>query len=80
METKTIEIEANQAQTQLTELLVLVAAGAEVIITQSGIAVARLLPVAKSNKPRILGLHAGSTWVSDDFDDPLPDEFWLGKE
>lgn len=27
---------------------------------------------------RILGLHAGTTWVSDDFDDPLPDEFWLG--
>ena len=25
---------------------------------------------------RILGLHAGKTWVSDDFDDPLPDEFW----
>jgi hypothetical protein len=29
---------------------------------------------------RIPGLHAGTTWVSDDFDDPLPDEFWLGEE
>lgn len=27
---------------------------------------------------RVLGLHAGTSWVSDDFDDPLPDEFWLG--
>jgi hypothetical protein len=31
-------------------------------------------------KPRILGLHAGMIWTSDDFDDPLPDEFWLGED
>ena len=35
---------------------------------------------AKGNKKRrVLGLHAGSMWMSDDFDAPLPDEFWLGK-
>lgn len=30
---------------------------------------------------RILGLHEhlGHAWMSDDFDDPLPDEFWLGR-
>ena len=27
---------------------------------------------------RVLGLHAGEMWMSDDFDDPLPDEFWFG--
>jgi len=26
-----------------------------------------------------MGLHAGA-WMSDDFDDPLPDEFWFGEE
>ena len=30
-------------------------------------------------KKRILGLHPGSMQMSDDFDAPLPDEFWLGK-
>ena len=25
---------------------------------------------------RVLGLHAGATWISDDFDEELPDEFW----
>ena len=30
--------------------------------------------------PRIAGLHEGQTVVSDDFDEPLPDEFWLGKD
>ena len=29
---------------------------------------------------RILGLHRGSVWASEDFDEPLPDDFWLGSE
>lgn len=31
-------------------------------------------------KVRVLGLHAGSIQMIDDFDDPLPDEFWLGNQ
>lgn len=27
--------------------------------------------------PRVLGLHAGQGWVSDDFEQPLPDDLWL---
>lgn len=34
----------------------------------------------KPKKPRILGLHPGAFQPSDDFDDPLPDEFWLGED
>lgn len=30
-------------------------------------------------RKRILGLHPGSMRMSDDFDAPLPDEFWFGK-
>lgn len=37
-------------------------------------------PQTEKLKERIPGLHAGTTWVSADFDDPLPDEFWLGEE
>jgi hypothetical protein len=34
-------------------------------------------PAASSEKgKRIPGLHPGSIWISEDFDDPLPDEFW----
>lgn len=29
---------------------------------------------------RIMGLHEGAAWMSDDFDDPLPDSFWLGED
>ena len=35
---------------------------------------------SQKKKKRIMGLHAGGgMWMSDDFDDPLPDEFWFGK-
>jgi hypothetical protein len=30
-------------------------------------------------QPRTLGLHRGAGWISDDFNDPLPDDFWMGK-
>ncbi len=30
--------------------------------------------------PRILGLHEGQGWMSDDFNAPLSDAFWLGEE
>jgi hypothetical protein len=25
---------------------------------------------------RVFGLHQGKIWISDDFNDPLPDELW----
>ncbi|WP_017297093.1 DUF2281 domain-containing protein [Nodosilinea nodulosa] len=31
-------------------------------------------------KERIPGLHPGAFVMSDDFDEPLPDSFWLGEE
>ena len=30
-------------------------------------------------KQRVFGLHQGMGWMSDDFNNPLTDEFWLGK-
>jgi hypothetical protein len=33
-----------------------------------------------SEQPRIAGLHEGQVWISDDFNEPLPDDFWLGED
>ena len=33
-----------------------------------------------SPSPRILGLNRGAMKMRDDFDEPLPIEFWLGEE
>lgn len=37
-------------------------------------------PPIPATATRVAGLHAGMAWVSDDFDEPLPDEFWLGEK
>ncbi|MBN9517977.1 toxin-antitoxin (TA) system antitoxin [bacterium] len=54
--------------------------GDEVIVTAPGQRPVRLLPgpPPPSNTPRVANLHPGAMTMSPDFDDPLPDEFWLG--
>jgi len=34
----------------------------------------------KPLQKRVAGLGEGTVWMSEDFDDPLPDEFWLGED
>jgi antitoxin (DNA-binding transcriptional repressor) of toxin-antitoxin stability system len=63
------------------DLLAQAVAGNEVIITEHGTPVARLVPVvAHSKKKRVAGLNRGTIWTSEDFDDSLPNELWLGQE
>ena len=76
--TQTVSID--EAQNKLQDLLAHVLAGHEVIITDRGQPVARLVPVAPAKKKRVAGLNRGTIWTSEDFDQPLPDEFWLGQE
>lgn len=78
MPTETVEVK--QTQTFLKELLSLVIKGTEIILTQGNTPIARLVPIAASPAtPRVPGLHQNAIWISNDFDEPLPDEFWLGE-
>lgn len=80
MTTKTVEV--HEAQQQLADLLNEVAAGTEIILTEGNEPRARLVAIAPHEgplKPRIPNLHPGSMTMSEDFDDPLPDEFWTGE-
>lgn len=36
--------------------------------------------VGKKESRKIAGLNRGAIWMSEDFDEPLPDEFWTGTE
>jgi len=77
--TKIVSI--NEAQSQLQGLLALTRNGDEVIIEENGQPLARLVPIENFEpKQRILGLREGQVWTSDDFDEELPDSFWLGEE
>lgn len=78
----TTTIDVNQVQPQLAELLKLAKSDGEVIIADGSTPVARLIAVAPATQSnsRIAGLHQGAIETSDDFDQPLPDEFWLGAQ
>lgn len=78
MVTKTIDMQ--NVHMSLEEVVSLVRKGAEVIFTDASIPLARMIPMENSPKARIPELHAGAIQTSDDFDDPLPDEFWMGHE
>ena len=76
MQTKTVDV--HEAQTHLVELLSLVTAGTEIILTEGSTPLARIVPMAGATTPRVAGLHPGAIWTSEDFDEPLPEEFWTG--
>lgn len=70
----------DEARNQFADLLAIASQGGEAIITQDGKPLARLVPIVQPKKKRVAGLNRGSIWTSDDFDEPLPDEFWTGQE
>ena len=76
MQTKTVDV--HEAQAPLAELLSLVTAGTEIILTEDSTPLARIVPLAGAPTPRVAGLHLGTIWTSEDFDEPLPEEFWTG--
>jgi antitoxin (DNA-binding transcriptional repressor) of toxin-antitoxin stability system len=77
MLTRTIDL--GDAQADLRELISLVLEGTEIILTEDSTPLARLVPI-DAKTPRQVGLHAGAIQISDDFDEPLPEEFWVGDK
>ena len=69
-----MEVNIHEAKTHLSRLLERVAMGEEVIIAKAGKPVAKLVPLNKRAKNRILGSAKGEFTVPDDFNDPLPKE------
>ncbi len=74
MPTKTFDV--RKARDDLKELLSMAVAGTEVVFTEGNTPIARLVPA----KQRVAGLHSGAIWASEDFDEPLSEEFWVGND
>ena len=69
-------VDLSEPNATLAELVSLVASGTQVVVTKAGNPVARLVPVDAVMEPRVPDLHPGVFEPSEDFDTPLPDEFW----
>ena len=72
-------IDLLKTPTDLKKLLSFITKGQEVLLTVGAKPIARVVPMASSKRQRVPGLHVGAIWTSDDFDAPLPDEFWTGE-
>lgn len=68
----------HEAKTQLSKLLERVEGGEEIVIARRGHPVAKLVP----HQPvrRVPGRMKGRIQISDDFDDPLPEEIQAAFE
>ncbi len=64
------QVNIHHAKTHLSELLVRVEAGEEIIIARAGKPVARLMPLAEDPAPakRKLGDMRGQIWIAENFD------------
>jgi len=69
-------IAAEDAQTKMPELLIMIAQGYEIIIEKNSEPFAKLTAIAKPKNIRTPGLNRGDIWTSEDFDEPLADDFW----
>ena len=80
--TLTTVIDMRKTAMNLSELVSQMTPDSEIIIADGEEPRARvvLIPPLPENKPRIFGLHPGAMQPTSDFDDPLPDEFWLGED
>jgi antitoxin (DNA-binding transcriptional repressor) of toxin-antitoxin stability system len=74
METETVDLA--DAPSRWREVVALLRAGTEVVLTKGEKPLARLVPVAPPATVRVPGLHQGVIRISEDFDEPLSEEFW----
>lgn len=68
------QINIYEAKKDLSRLLKRVLLGEEIIIAKKGEPMAKLVPLKKKGGERVLGLFKGRIYVSDDIEEPLPDE------
>jgi prevent-host-death family protein len=67
-------VNLEQAKEQISSLLDRVRGGEEIVISDAGGPVARIVPIDRSRQPRRPGSAKGKVQIAPDFDAPLPDE------
>lgn len=74
----TTVVSIEEAQRKLKGLLALAREGDEIVIEENGEKIGKITPTQKRQpgKKRTAGLGRDTSWIADDFDDELPDDFW----
>jgi prevent-host-death family protein len=68
-------VNMHEAKSQLSKLVARAEAGEDVVIARDGKPAVRLTPVEPGDTwaRRVAGMWQGQVWMSEDFDDPMPD-------
>ena len=69
----TINVSLAEANNQFLDLIQRIKAGEEVLVSESGISIARIVPIS-NYLPRIPGQDKGKIFIAYDFNDPLPSD------
>ncbi len=69
-----------EAKTALSNLVDRASEGEEIVIAKAGKPLAKLVPFRKARPVRQPGGWEGQVWISDDFDDPLPEDLLAAFE
>lgn len=72
-------VSIQEAAARLPELLERVRQGHEIVIAQDDRPMAKLTAIVADMPPRSFGGYEGRIHIADDFDDELPESFWLGE-
>ncbi|MBI3972518.1 MAG: type II toxin-antitoxin system Phd/YefM family antitoxin [Chloroflexi bacterium] len=79
-----VSVTVEEARVELPSLIQRAAAGEDVLISEHGKPVAKLVSVPIENsqplKPRVPGSMRGKIWIADDFDAPLPPDLQAAFE
>jgi antitoxin (DNA-binding transcriptional repressor) of toxin-antitoxin stability system len=67
-------VNIHEAKTHFSRLVARVRAGEQIVIAKASEPVAVLSAFVKRPRKRKPGFLKGKIWISDDFDDPLPEE------
>jgi antitoxin (DNA-binding transcriptional repressor) of toxin-antitoxin stability system len=73
----TINVSLAEANNQFLDLIQRIKAGEEVLVSESGISIARIIPIV-NQRPRVPGQDKGKIFISPDFNDPLPPDILDG--
>jgi antitoxin (DNA-binding transcriptional repressor) of toxin-antitoxin stability system len=77
------QIDLEQEKVSLEQILAELESESEILLTKGAVPIAHIAAASSKplrSTPRILGLHEGQAWISEDFTDELPNSFWLGEE
>jgi antitoxin (DNA-binding transcriptional repressor) of toxin-antitoxin stability system len=73
-----IRVAPQELSARWEELIALANAGTEILVTEGDAPCARIVPLVVG-QARVPGLHPGAFVVADDFDAPLPADFWTDE-